>query len=189
MDALQQSRDATDKARTASPEILSGCNPASLRHRIFSTWSRPHSWQPHQLAESALKATFQPAAQSRASVADSMGSAAPGRGRYRRTLPALQTRSHDQDAVQLVASFVTMGVPGVLRVQALASMMDSLDKQHLRGMQKEMFTCSAHCCDDTGTQEDLQRWCASGSVTLLLCVLHRRCACQCVYTQCHSMCW
>ena len=46
-------------------------------------------------------------------------------------------------------------------VQALADMMDKLDKQHLRGMQKEMFTCSARCCDDTSTQEELQRWCAA----------------------------
>jgi len=37
-------------------------------------------------------------------------------------------------------------------------MLDSLDKNHLRPLQKATFLCNARCCDSAGDQKALQRW-------------------------------
>ncbi|PSC72301.1 ATP synthase subunit mitochondrial [Micractinium conductrix] len=43
--------------------------------------------------------------------------------------------------------------------KAMEEMVNSLERQHVRPMQKEAYTCMAACCDKAGTQQDLQQCC------------------------------
>lgn len=50
------------------------------------------------------------------------------------------------------------GVSNGLEMQAMETMVASLDRDHLRPLQKESYLCMAKCCDSANTPADLKNW-------------------------------
>lgn len=44
-------------------------------------------------------------------------------------------------------------------IQAMEKMVTTLDKTHLRPVQKESYLCCARCCDKAAGPVELQQWC------------------------------